>query len=174
MTMKKVYVGMGGNMGPVLSALKDALDQIKGLPIHNLRVSSFYQTSPLSNIHQPFFVNAVCCFETALELKPLLKELQNIETSLGKIPKPKEAPRPIDLDILFYGTLFFQDEEVQVPHPRWRERLFVLIPLAELEEKLSIPSPTGLQLVIFKELIGLFPSDSGQFISLIDKKETVQ
>ena len=80
---------------------------------------------------------------------------------LGKKPKSKEAPRIIDLDLLFFGTEFYCDEKLQIPHPRWMERKFVLIPLSDLVEEMRIPdieSAQGNRLVNIRKMIELLPN----------------
>src|SRR5690606_9206171 len=100
----------------------------------NLECSKFYITAAVSDIPQKDFLNAVCRFLTSLGPIEIFKELEKIEILLGKIPKDKNAPRIIDLDLLFYGNKVFYDPilNLTIPHPRWKERSFVLEPLAEL------------------------------------------
>jgi 2-amino-4-hydroxy-6-hydroxymethyldihydropteridine diphosphokinase len=145
----EVFVGLGGNIGDSVEILRQALDLIKKHPdIRNLRVSRFFRTLPVSPIPQADYTNAVCRFETRLSPLQLLNELQAIEFKLGKIPKSKQAPRAIDCDILFYGDKAISLPELEIPHPRWRERLFVLAPLADLVDILQEPgvsSPISLQ-----------------------------
>ncbi len=82
------------------------------------------------------------CVKLAIPLFELFNHLQNIEKNLGKSPKTKEAPRIIDLDILFFGQEFaFNAEGLQIPHIRWKERLFVLQPLSDLVSQLRSPRP---------------------------------
>ncbi len=142
MYLPEVYVGLGGNIGDSYSILGSALEKIAQLPsIHHLNVSRFYCTTPVSPIPQNSFINAVCHFKTSLTPQELLQQLQEIEESLGKREKIKEAPRIIDLDILFYGLETIDTLELQIPHPRWSERLFVVAPLADLITSLRIPDP---------------------------------
>ena len=149
MDLREVYVGIGGNIGNSYLILQEALRLIKAHPgIYDLEVSRFYKTSPVSPLPQNDYVNAVCRFQTALIPIQVLKILQDIEKMLGKKPKPKEAPRIIDCDILFFGDLSVSTQELQIPHPSWRERLFVLAPLSELVTTLRIPGlsdPINLQ-----------------------------
>ncbi|HRD54987.1 MAG TPA: 2-amino-4-hydroxy-6-hydroxymethyldihydropteridine diphosphokinase [Parachlamydiaceae bacterium] len=136
--LKKSYVGLGGNIGDSVSLLKQALKEISLLEgIEDLKVSSFYQTTPVSDLSQNSYINAVCSFMTSLPVFELLKKLQQIEENLGKVKKPKNEPRPIDLDLLFFGDSCIKEKELQIPHPRWHERLFVLVPLSELTEEVS-------------------------------------
>jgi len=140
MDLPEVYVGLGGNIGDSYFILRKALEKMVQLPgIQDLEVSRFYRTTPVSTIPQDLYVNAVCRFKTNLSIRQLFQNLQDIEKNLGKTIKLKEAPRVIDLDILFFGVEVCNDEDLQIPHPRWHERLFVLIPLADLTKTLLIP-----------------------------------
>lgn len=140
MALTEVYIALGGNIGDSSSILRAALQKISThAQINSMKVSRFYQTTPVSSLHQNSYVNAVACFQTALNAYELLAYLQSIESSLGKIPKAKEAPRTIDLDILFFGTERHLTSELNVPHPQWFKRLFVLVPLSELTNEVYVP-----------------------------------
>lgn len=140
MYLQEVFVGLGGNIGDSVAILKKAIEKIALLPpIHEITVSRFFSTTPVSSIPQNFYINAVCRFKTSFTAQELLKQLQDIEKSLGKKEKRKDAPRIIDLDILFYGTETFNEPDLQIPHPNWHERLFVVAPLADLVTNLYIP-----------------------------------
>ena len=134
-----VYLGLGGNIGPADQTINSAVDCIRELRgVFNLRVSRLYQTKPISDIPQDLFVNAVCKFETCLPASTLFRRLEQIERDLGKFPKAKNEPRPIDIDLLFYGNVTYDNGYLQIPHPRWKERLFVLVPLKELTDTIKI------------------------------------
>jgi 2-amino-4-hydroxy-6-hydroxymethyldihydropteridine diphosphokinase len=166
--MSKVFVALGSNIGDRVFVLRNALKEIALVEqVFDLTCSSFYHTSAVSLIPQADYVNAVCSFITTLTPKHLHSCLQRIETQLGKKPKPKEAPRIIDLDLLFFGAESYCDEQLEIPHPRWKERKFVLIPLAELAEELVIPDPKGNRLINIKMMIELLPNNES--ISKIDK-----
>ncbi|KAF3362759.1 2-amino-4-hydroxy-6- hydroxymethyldihydropteridine pyrophosphokinase [Chlamydiales bacterium STE3] len=136
--MQQVYVSLGSNLGTPLLTIKQALDAIAALKeISFFRASRFYETEPLSDIPQDFFVNAVCAFLSPMPAEKILCQLQEIETSLGKVPKPKDAPRIIDLDLLFVGHEVRCTPELYLPHPEWKKRRFVLEPLADLEESIT-------------------------------------
>lgn len=131
--LEKVYVGIGANLGDPFHTIQQAIaliEEIEG--VTGLRRSPFYKTSPVSTIAQPDFINAVLSFECTLEPILLFSKLEAIEQLLGKGKKPKNAPRIIDLDLLFYGTLSFVSDRLTIPHPCWKERLFVLVPLLDL------------------------------------------
>ena len=166
--MSRVFVALGSNMGEKRATLRQALAEIAQLEqVFDLTCSSFYQTSPVSHIPQPDYLNAVCSFLTSLTPKHIHRSLQKIEAKLGKKPKPKEAPRIVDLDLLFFGTEFYRDEQLEIPHPRWKERKFVLVPLAELVEELVIPDPKGNRLINIKKMIELLPNN--ETISKVDE-----
>lgn len=134
------YVGLGGNIGDTVSIMRSALSQICSLEgVHQVAISSFYETSPVSSIPQSSYTNAVCRLKTTLTPHELLTQLQRIERMHGKEPKPKEAPRILDLDILLFGSYQCRDKELEIPHPRWRERLFVLMPLSDLTSSIAVP-----------------------------------
>lgn len=148
--MNKVFVGLGGNIGDSVSILKQAVIAIAALnQVYDVEVSGFYQTSPVSQVPQGDYVNAVCTFATTLSALSLLAELQVIERRLGKMPKAKDQPRLIDLDILLFGTEVCDTDILQLPHPRWQERLFVLMPLRDLVSKVQV----GEKIVDLDELI---------------------
>lgn len=134
----KVYLGLGGNIGNVGSTFKMILKRLVSTPeIFELKSSRFYETTPVSPIPQDPYVNAVCSFETTFLAKELLKVLQQIERDFGKVEKLKDEPRPIDLDILLYGEEAIKEKDLEIPHPHWQERLFVLIPLSDLTDSIE-------------------------------------
>lgn len=154
-----VYVALGGNIGDTDQIFHQALQSMTG-SAHDgkMECSRFYRTVPVSALAQENFLNAVCRFLTSLTPDALHKELQRIEVGLGKEPKPKESPRKIDLDLLFYGNRGHQRGGLKIPHYAWKERAFVLIPLLDLTDTIEI---AGFKYNI-PELIKALPmSDSG-------------
>ena len=137
--MTVVYYALGGNIGDALSTQIEALRKIQQIPrVTDLVVSNFYETTPVSPIPQDPFINCACRFNTQLTAEELFAKTEEIERLLGKVPKPKDAPRPIDLDMIAYGTQRYVSDKLQLPHPRWTERLFVLQPLSDLTHNLII------------------------------------
>jgi 2-amino-4-hydroxy-6-hydroxymethyldihydropteridine diphosphokinase len=135
-----VYVGMGGNIGNSQAYLQMAMEKIRELPfVSHFRTSKIYRTTPVSTIPQADYLNAVCTFQSNCSIDFLFTHLQKIECALGKEKKSKEEPRVIDLDILLVGKLVIDREDLQIPHPRFLERLFVLKPLRDLAEMIWIP-----------------------------------
>ena len=132
-----VYLGLGSNLGSREDNLKKAMDSIA----HRLRlgeVSSIYDTAPV-DIPQPRFLNMACQVTTTLPPSALLTLVQGFESMLGRIPGRSGLPRPIDIDILFYGDLVLDSQELKIPHPRMAERAFVLVPLAEIAPDMVHP-----------------------------------
>jgi 2-amino-4-hydroxy-6-hydroxymethyldihydropteridine diphosphokinase len=169
--MIQAYVALGGNIGDSLAVLTRALQEISRIPeVFELKRSKFYRTTPVGVIDQDDYLNAVCTFRTSLKIKELHSILQNIEKKLGKTPKPKDVPRIIDLDLLFYGTESYNDDNLQVPHPRWEERMFVLIPLFDLVAKLAVPDssfPSGLRQVDIEERLRNFSNIHNEAVRVL-------
>ena len=103
-------------------------------------ISSIYETAPCGEKDQSNFFNGALKIETDFELFDLLTFLKGIEKELGRIPGPKNGPREIDLDILFFNNLIYSDEKVTVPHKEIMNRDFVLVPLCELEPEFIHPA----------------------------------
>lgn len=123
----------------ILAAI-DQLRDIAGTSV--LKVSTLYETTPVSDILQPNFINAAATVMTTLTPGELLKELLEIERRLGRTRSgERNGPRTLDLDLLFYGDLVLESREVTLPHPRMHERWFVLAPLAEIAGDVKIAGP---------------------------------
>lgn len=151
--MISCYLGLGGNLQNPLATVEMAIELIALLPeVFNFKVSKAYLTTPVSHIPQDLFINAACGFTTTLSIEALFKEITSIENKLGKTPKNKDAPRTIDIDILYYGTYYHSQGPLIIPHPRLFERLFVLKPLSDIILSLPLPHPitqtTDLQQVL--------------------------
>lgn len=127
------FVGIGSNLGnPVGNCLK-AIELISSLS--KLKVpqrSSLYKTEPVGFPEQNWFVNCVIETSTTLSAHSLLKTLQQIEDSMGRVRETKWGPRIIDLDILLYGHDIVEDDQLVIPHPELHKRRFVLVPLCEI------------------------------------------
>jgi 2-amino-4-hydroxy-6-hydroxymethyldihydropteridine diphosphokinase len=134
------YIGIGSNLDEpkshVCLAFED-LAQIPGTTV--VKRSSLYRSAPVGYADQPEFVNAVAQIETSLPATRLLAELKEIEARHGRHRSFKNAPRPLDLDILLYGELTMSLAHLTLPHPRMHERAFVLKPLMEISSEVVIP-----------------------------------
>jgi 2-amino-4-hydroxy-6-hydroxymethyldihydropteridine diphosphokinase len=134
------YVGIGSNLDGPVRQVEAALRELDRIPDSRLVArSSLYRTAPLGYANQPDFTNAVAALETSLAPEKLLDELQSIETAHGRQRPFADAPRSLDLDLLLYGQAQLKTERLIVPHPRMSERAFVLRPLLELAQDISIP-----------------------------------
>jgi len=130
------YLSLGSNMGDRQGNLERAIDLLSQR-LKVTSVSSVYDTEPVGDINQPRFLNLVCQVNTRLAPEALLLA-KGIESKLGRIGK-SGAPRPIDIDILFYGDQVMNMPGLAIPHPRLAERAFVLVPLAEIAPDFSHP-----------------------------------
>jgi len=133
-----VYLGLGSNMGNRQDNLNRALDFLSQR-LRVEKISSVYDTEPIGNVQQPRFLNLVCQVSTRLAPMGLLILAKGIELKLGRTSGKSNAPRPIDIDILFYGDQIIETPELIIPHPRVAERAFVLVPLAEIAPDLVHP-----------------------------------
>jgi len=133
-----VYLGLGSNMGDRKENLDKAIDYLSQR-IRVAGVSSVYDTEPVGNPEQPRFLNMVCQAKTMLKPKELLVLVKGIERKMGRMPGNPSSPRPIDIDILFYGDEVIKMPELVIPHPRLTQRAFALVPLAEIAPSLVHP-----------------------------------
>lgn len=137
MQQELVYLGLGSNLGNSKDILQKACKSIELIPkTTRVHFSSLYITSPISSIPQRDYLNLTCSLLTTLDPYILFRYLEEIERRLGKMAKPKEAPRKIDIDILYFGNRILDSERLIIPHPKIKERLFVLQPLLELTNRL--------------------------------------
>ncbi len=134
--MVTCYIGIGSNLGNRRQYISKAIEELKAAKgIRFKKSSSIYETEPISAIPQGPFLNGVLEIETSLDPRTLLNELNVIETRLGRVRTVKNAPRTIDLDILYYGDKIIKESDLIVPHPGISKREFVLKGLRELGKK---------------------------------------
>ena len=130
--LQTAWIGLGANLGDARLALQKAVQSIDALPqTRVLRVSSLYGSAPV-DASGPDYLNAVAEISTSLPPLALLDALQTIELDAGRERPYRNAPRTLDLDIVRFGDLTMNTERLTLPHPRWNERAFVLLPMAEL------------------------------------------
>lgn len=136
----RCYIGLGSNIGDKLKNINTALEEIKNNPdCEVVTVSSIYETGPYGYTEQENFLNAAAEISTNLDLLPLLNFLKSIEEKLGRVKTIKWGPRVIDIDILFYNNIIYNDDVITVPHKGLPERDFVLVPLCEIAPDLIHP-----------------------------------
>ena len=131
--MHRVFVGLGSNRGDRHLFLSESIKALQATPGWFLQnVSSLYETEPVGNKNQPYFLNGVAEFTCAWEPEEILKSLKDTERLIGRIPSERWGPREIDLDLLYVGSLLREGTGFQLPHPEIADRNFVLVPLAEV------------------------------------------
>lgn len=150
----QAYVALGANLGDPVAAVRGALRALNDTPgLRLARASSLYRTAP-HEARGPDFINAVAEIATTLSAPELLNTLQAIEADAGRERPYRHAPRTLDLDLLFYGEGRIDSPTLTVPHPRWRERAFVLVPLAEVApERL----PAGWRAAVAGQIVQRLP-----------------
>lgn len=132
------YLGLGSNLGEREENLRQALTLLS-LKVNLEEVSSVYETEPVGLKEQPLFLNMVCRISTNLRPEELFHLAKDIETGMGRVPSFPNAPRLIDIDILFYDNKIMENQNLTIPHPRLHDRAFVLIPLTEIAPDLVHP-----------------------------------
>ena len=130
--MTRIAIALGSNLGDREANLAFGLSALPGFITH-LQQSSWHDTIPVGvSSDQPRYLNGVVIGETALSARDLLDRLLAIETAAGRTRPSPMAPRTLDLDLILFGDQKIEEPGLTVPHPRFRERLFVLEPLAEV------------------------------------------
>ena len=139
--MTIAYVGLGANLGDRDATIRAAVAELPGV----VAISPLRETDPVGVTDQPRFLNGVAALETELAPRELLDVLLAVERRLGRERRERWGPRTIDLDLLLYGDEVIDEDGLTVPHPRLRERRFVLEPLADLAPKLVVPGLGGVE-----------------------------
>jgi len=149
----QAYIALGSNMGDRERYLIEAIKKIhQQSNIEVVNISSIYETDPVGYTDQDQFLNMVIYVNTDLTAFQLLSTLQEIERQLNRKREIKWGPRTLDLDILLFNHENIEAEQLIVPHPRMHERAFVLIPLYELNQEVSIPNVDESILTIIDQL----------------------
>ncbi|KKR26661.1 MAG: 2-amino-4-hydroxy-6-hydroxymethyldihydropteridine pyrophosphokinase, partial [Candidatus Peregrinibacteria bacterium GW2011_GWE2_39_6] len=148
--MSFVYLSLGSNLGDRFALIERSKELLNSKGVVLSQESSVYETEPVCPIvddqKQPWFLNQVVKVKTNLYPRELLRVTQQIEQELGRIVKSKiidgklhYAPRPIDLDILLYDQLVIRKRDLEIPHPRFHQRRYDLMPLAEIAPGVKHP-----------------------------------
>ena len=134
------YIGIGSNVGVQINKIDYAVELINDNSYCEvISVSSIYESEPYGEIDQEDFFNAVIKIKTLFKLKDLFLFLKSVENQVGRKVAAKWGPREIDLDILFYNDVIYNDEEIIIPHQDMLNRDFVLVPLNEIAPELIHP-----------------------------------
>jgi len=134
-----VAIGLGSNLGDRTAHLHHASSRLKAL-LDDVRVSRYYETVPVgAHGPQPLFLNAAAVGKTRGSARELLLALWAVERERGRERPSVNAPRTLDLDLVLFGDATINEPDFIVPHPRFRERRFVLEPLAEIAPEMTDP-----------------------------------
>ncbi len=134
------YLALGSNLQNPEQQLKIALADIEKIPLTLvLKTSPFYKNPPMGPQNQDDFVNAVIEIKTELHVKELLYAMQAIEKKMGRVRLERWGSRIIDLDLLLYENIVYQDHELTLPHPGVYDRIFFLQPLHDIAPDLCLP-----------------------------------
>jgi 2-amino-4-hydroxy-6-hydroxymethyldihydropteridine diphosphokinase len=150
-------IALGSNLGDREAHLEFAFKGLSVLVVA-LQRSSDYETAPVGTSGPPF-LNAAAVGETALAPPDLLRALLALETQRGRERPYPRAPRSLDLDLVLYGDLVVEAHDLVIPHPRFRERRFVLEPLAEIAPGLVDPVTNRSVRQLLELLPGALPAD---------------
>ncbi len=136
--MHKIYLALGSNIENRKQHIETAIvllcEKVRGITIAPL-----YETKPRYFEDQNNFLNTVLRGYTDLEPRELLQFTQAVQKDVGRVERFRNGPREIDIDILFYDSVVYKDEELEIPHPRLQERDFVLQPFADINPDFSHP-----------------------------------
>jgi 2-amino-4-hydroxy-6-hydroxymethyldihydropteridine diphosphokinase len=134
----RVAIALGSNLGNRERNLARAVEALRST-LTDVQVSSFIETAPVGVTNQPLFLNGALVATTSLAARPVLELLLDLELQLGRVRPYAQAPRTIDLDLILFGDQQIDEPGLSVPHPRFRERRFVLEPLVEIASDLRDP-----------------------------------
>ncbi|SKC10573.1 2-amino-4-hydroxy-6-hydroxymethyldihydropteridine diphosphokinase [Dyadobacter psychrophilus] len=146
---ESIFLSLGSNLGDRKVVLESAREQIaKRVGLISSK-SSVYETEPWGLPDQPAFLNQVIRVETELAPEEVLRIILDIEHELGRVRYERWGARVIDIDLLYYNALVLDSARLTLPHPRLQDRLFNLIPLAEIAPAFVHPSlkKTSLELL---------------------------
>lgn len=136
-----VYIGIGSNIGNRLHCVETAIKKIDAEPGCEVeKISSLYETKPFGNAGQENFINLVILVKTFFEPVAVFNCLKQIESEMGRRNSTRWGPREIDLDILFYDDLIYNDPHLTIPHKGIAERDFVLVPMCEIAPEFNHPA----------------------------------
>lgn len=165
MNGENVYIALGSNLGDRRANLIDAISQLRQ-KMSVEQISSVYETEPAYVTDQPRFYNMVLRGRSGLPPEELLRFLKSIERRMGRQRTLRYGPRPIDLDILVYGSLQLQTPDLTIPHPRIPERDFVLAPFSEIAPDLELPGAQRSIAAMYQQLAG---SGYGKVVQVMQK-----
>ena len=138
---KELYIGIGSNLNNPINQVEKAIKSISVIDkFNNIKVSNFYESTPMGPSNQNNYVNCVVMFKSGESPEDILLLLKDIESSMGrKKNSVRWSERIIDLDIILYGDLIYQSDILSIPHINTYERAFVLLPLMDISPDIHVP-----------------------------------
>jgi len=148
--MATAYLGLGSNLGDRQSHIIAAIRRLTAPTLNIVDVSSIYETEPVGRTPEPvpMYLNCVVRVRTEMSPQELLSHAQSVERAGGRLPTFRWGPRTIDVDVLLYDDLMISTDALTIPHPRLKERAFVLVPLAELDADLVLPDGSSVSALL--------------------------
>ncbi len=166
--MARVGIALGSNLGDRMANLQSACDRLRELSDESemFLIAPVYQSEPsMCPPGSPDFLNTVVEFEYQGGADELLQKTQAIQRELGREPSDeRNAPRVIDIDLLYLGDSVVNQEGLELPHPRMTMRRFVMKPLADIVPDFVLPD----QVVTVAELLALLPHDDMPLVAMED------
>ncbi|MBM7622721.1 2-amino-4-hydroxy-6-hydroxymethyldihydropteridine diphosphokinase [Sporohalobacter salinus] len=142
------YLSLGSNKGNREDYLKKAIKGLQGnSDIEVIAISSIYATEPVGYTDQADFLNLVVEIKTTLTPLELLDYIQEVELELNRTREIRWGPRTIDIDIILFGDREIKSNRLTVPHPRFQQRAFVLVPLSDLTDEVIYDGKTATELL---------------------------
>jgi 2-amino-4-hydroxy-6-hydroxymethyldihydropteridine diphosphokinase len=168
---KRALIALGSNLGNSISLIHEAFERLQELSDSPIRKSSLWRTTPVDcPADSPMFVNAAVALVPLFDETPesLLSKLQALEKEFGRRPKVVlNEPRPIDLDLIAFGSEVRNSSELILPHTRAHLRRFVLQPLSEIAPEFVLPG----QARTVRELLQALPPDASALVSKISNRD---
>ncbi|MFN3690849.1 MAG: 2-amino-4-hydroxy-6-hydroxymethyldihydropteridine diphosphokinase [Fimbriimonadales bacterium] len=146
----KVYLSLGSNLGDRLTNLQEGVRRLRAHGVFPFQTSQVYETVPVGETPDPrLYLNLGVWAQTALTPYALLNAVKTVESELGRtFNEGRWMPRTLDIDIILYDDLRLETPVLTIPHPRMRERAFVLIPLAEMTPDYVLPDGTPVKALL--------------------------
>jgi 2-amino-4-hydroxy-6-hydroxymethyldihydropteridine diphosphokinase len=163
--MTAVYLALGSNLGDSRANIAQAV-KLLGTSLKHIKQAPIYASKAVGYTDQPDFLNTAVSGQTDLSPEALLEFINKVENQVGRVPTFHWGPREIDIDIIFYGDLVQETKKLTIPHPRFKDRDFVLWPLNDLDP--SLVDPAGQQTV--QSLLAQISGQQKSIVSKVDEK----